>query len=885
MKKRNFTLILTLFFVFPFVFNGFQLSVHAYPSVFFEDFTTTTYLDLANTNSSGLGTGTIQNPRVNPNYIDTFATLGATTDFVIAGDVGYAACGSLGIQIIDITNPQELTSITSYATTNAIKISLVGNIAFIADQEGGLQIVDISDPTSPTNITRCCSEYLINDIIIEGDYAFLSAHSNGLLVVDISDPSNPSLASSFDTLGTAYNIDLSGNLIYLADFTQGVCIIDITNPMMPVSLANYTGTVATDVAIDGNYAYIAADVSGLTVINITNPAIPTFINSYSTSRATAVTINGNYVYIADFTEGVVIIDITNPSVLSGGGIYNTPGYARRVTIFGEYVYVSDWGEGIQILQIRDLTTIASVGSETYARDSANDIFVDGNYAYLAETYNDLIVIDISDPTQPLKVGNWTFEDPTDNFRSFGISVAGDYAYLCTDSLIGGDGGLYVIDVSDPTNPSYVSSVTSVPSLVDIDISGDVCYVTSYNNGVYSMNITDPTNPTILDSLNPPGSERRIDVDGDLLFLSSENGGLKILDVSDPSNMIYNSSWSFQPSNAQFRDVRIDGDICYIADYNNRIFIVDIADPSNPKHISNYTLSIPTGIGIEGDLVFVSKDGYGFSVLNVSDPLSIDELGSYSIGSQAKAVAPIGSYCYIVGFNGLNVAEIYSHYAKKFQQRSITQSGNILTLGADEVVVSARFLLNEYTLPAGSISKYVSADNGVTWEHVGGGSTVFFGTPGTTLIWRIVLYSATPLSTPTVSEIQIEYEVRLKDIDLIQPSDSLTTNDTTPELSWVSLSNASEYWVQVDSSGNWSTLKVNVTVSDSPYTITATLPDGVYYWRVAAIDGNGDLGVWSDVWSFTVDTTPVISEYSIGHYLLLFTSIVSIVVIYVRRKQK
>ncbi|MHA1591135.1 MAG: Ig-like domain-containing protein, partial [Candidatus Heimdallarchaeaceae archaeon] len=51
---------------------------------------------------------------------------------------------------------------------------------------------------------------------------------------------------------------------------------------------------------------------------------------------------------------------------------------------------------------------------------------------------------------------------------------------------------------------------------------------------------------------------------------------------------------------------------------------------------------------------------------------------------------------------------------------------------------------------------------------------------------------------------------------------------------------------------FSTQVVNALVGTTSYT-TAALPDGTYYWRVTAIDSQGDAGKRSSVWHYTIDT--------------------------------
>ncbi|MEM5773584.1 MAG: hypothetical protein AAGU05_01180, partial [Anaerolineaceae bacterium] len=90
--------------------------------------------------------------------------------------------------------------------------------------------------------------------------------------------------------------------------------------------------------------------------------------------------------------------------------------------------------------------------------------------------------------------------------------------------------------------------------------------------------------------------------------------------------------------------------------------------------------------------------------------------------------------------------------------------------------------------------------------------------------------------------------------LTAPAAGASTNDTTVDLSWKTVTNGQVYQLQLSKSSTFGTLLVNETLAAGviAYT-TAELADGLYYWRVRGIDEVGVNGAWSAARSFTVDT--------------------------------
>ncbi|MDP8240185.1 MAG: hypothetical protein P9X24_13935 [Candidatus Hatepunaea meridiana] len=78
-------------------------------------------------------------------------------------------------------------------------------------------------------------------------------------------------------------------------------------------------------------------------------------------------------------------------------------------------------------------------------DKARDLFVRGDYAYVATELSGLQILDISNPENPELVGYWD-DNP---LEAQCVYVSGDYAYI-TD---GKQSGLRIIDISDPENPT------------------------------------------------------------------------------------------------------------------------------------------------------------------------------------------------------------------------------------------------------------------------------------------------------------------------------------------------------------------------------------------------------------------------------------------------
>jgi len=96
--------------------------------------------------------------------------------------------------------------------------------------------------------------------------------------------------------------------------------------------------------------------------------------------------------------------------------------------------------------------------------------------------------------------------------------------------------------------------------------------------------------------------------------------------------------------------------------------------------------------------------------------------------------------------------------------------------------------------------------------------------------------------------------------LISPSNGSTVTDATPILDWSDVSDSSgvTYSLSITNDAGFVSIVLEKSgLMFSTYELTSgeALPAGTYYWRVRAVDGVGNVGSWSENWSFTVSAAP------------------------------
>jgi hypothetical protein len=282
------------------------------------------------------------------------------------------------------------------------------------------------------------------------------------------------------------------------------------------------------------------------------------------------------------------------------------------------------------------------------------IAVTGSYAYIT-SFNDgaIYVYDISNPASPQEVGA-----ESGGGNSLGVAVAGSFA------IVGGNGRVTAVDISNPAIPTTSGQLILSSSLLGCDEEGlvfklDVSGNHAFAPGECGLHILDISAlPTIerLALFNTPGRAYDVDVVGTLAYVADGPGGLRIINVADPATPI--EVGHIQTSGSA-RGVFIEGNRAYLGLDPGGLAIIDISNPSAPAMLGVFEGTC-TDVAVTGRVAAGRMGESTFSrvinLIDVSNSMSPQLLGSDSF-SQATNLAIQGDYLFVVGTQGLRVLDI------------------------------------------------------------------------------------------------------------------------------------------------------------------------------------------------------------------------------------
>ena len=348
------------------------------------------------------------------------------------------------------------------------------------------------------------------------------------------------------------------------------------------------------------------------------------------------------------------------------GNFSDGGYLEDVFVSGDIAYVADRHQGLEIINVSDPYNPSLLGKydDDKVFQTARAIYVSNDIAYIAEGYDGLNIVDVSDPTNPTllsKFANQSF--PNTEYEYWDVKVSGGVAYATIFNANGYDnyyGGLDIINVSDPTNPTLLGKFGDVyNSSKDVFLYGTIAYIA--DDGLEIIDVSDPVNPIELGQYVPyAGYSSALCVSESIVYLAAGTNGIDIIDVSDPHNPIKLGGFD---DGGDSWDIDIFDGIAYVSDGNGGFEIIDVSDPQNPAKLGEFNDGGDVvNAFILGGIAYLADKYEGLKIIDIGfecgEWLTPTEIGSFKNEGFSTGVFVSGDYAYLAdAWYGLDIINV------------------------------------------------------------------------------------------------------------------------------------------------------------------------------------------------------------------------------------
>ena len=372
-------------------------------------------------------------------------------------------------------------------------------------------------------------------------------------------------------------------------------------------------------------------------VSLASPPVDTFITTgtptfYWHSSDVAVRYQLQVSSSDNFIDKTIDIETVDTSYTTQSELANGS-YFWRVRGQNQDSVRGDWSDAeIWTFHKSDYVNYMELVSSINTVGIAQDVFVRGDTAYVADGQADLTVMNVIDRHSPFIIRN--IDTIADDFaKDVYVAPADTFPFVFVADM---DAHVQVINMADTIFPEYASfAQQNIEDIHGTYISDTLYIFAARSKGVSPANFSYyriiydpfPTNISQIYSMDLPADANGIFADSQYSYIADGVAGLIIVDHSDILNPVQISSLDLTGSALS---VWVEGDYAYVAADRAGIFTVDVTDKYNPLMATQINTSGRTkDVHVVGDYAFIADGSGGLKVIDVSVPDSAHFVAAYN----------------------------------------------------------------------------------------------------------------------------------------------------------------------------------------------------------------------------------------------------------------
>lgn len=334
-------------------------------------------------------------------------------------------------------------------------------------------------------------------------------------------------------------------------------------------------------------------------------------------------------------------ELRAPVSVSAGRELAKPG---KIYFKGSTMFVNEYREGIHVV---DLTDPSDPKMAAFIEIPGNvDMAIRDNLLY-ADSYVDLVIIDITDPASPAGsdrveglfeyiLPEYDYNYPLDEIDEDKGVVTGFVVREITREIqqhhypwpvfYGYEDASPLSQATGGTSSGHSYGVGG--SMARFLTHEEYLYALESNYMLKTIRLPEGEKPVVENEQYLWGNIETIFITGGYMYIGSSNG-MHILDLREPSAPLKLSTYQHVTA---CDPVVVDGDLAYVTlragnacgGDLNLLEVIDISDKYNPERMASFSMTGPYGLGISGGILYVCEGEHGLKVFDATDPHHITD---------------------------------------------------------------------------------------------------------------------------------------------------------------------------------------------------------------------------------------------------------------------
>ena len=510
---------------------------------------------------------------------------------VVTGNLVYAPDSVAGLQIIDISNPQEPAVRPPYQIPGykILDMAISKNWAAVLINPYGyatnksIRILDLTNPLFPVSFAPVSNLTSIGDedfsVTADSSLLFISGNSDGMNIFDLSNPAQAQKIISYNPAsGSLSNIIAQDTLVYVYGQDSNVYCFTISDPVYPVLLGSYMANqVLTGMAVAGRFLYCATDSDKLFTVDLHNPPYYQVLDSSSLPGAlTGLTVDNGKMYGILDNQGLIEFDISDSARPALCGKSQVCACNRAdISVSNGHAYVQTQDSALEVLSLKSPLQPQTLDSVKVARTGSLRPAIATSSQYLFAAADSLIqIFSLGDPDLPQTLGSYNAH-----------AIVSSFAFLDTILAVGCDSIMQLVDIQDPARPQICGTYNAYDRIKGMALYSNAAFITA-NSVIEIVNISNLQKPFFVDNINAVTGLSKILIAGHYLYTLKGYNTIEFLDIGNPFAPC--SVGAYTSSAARINGFALNGINAVILE-SSVAHLLDISHPSSPAITNTYKL--------------------------------------------------------------------------------------------------------------------------------------------------------------------------------------------------------------------------------------------------------------------------------------------------------
>ncbi len=461
--------------------------------------------------------------------------------FAVGGEYVYAANSTdLRIEIISIADEKNPTWVKSIFYSYSPYDVMLYDDHLYAVCSGQILKYQLTDPVFPTLVDTYDASPVRN--IQVRDTLLYVGDSRGLRICTFAGPGNLDTLDAYEARWASRIVVTADNLVLIPESSHGFTILDASDPLTISPLCSYSHEIydIRGLAVKGNHAYVGNifnvlygdDRIGLYVLDVSDGEAPELVRKEAVGDVLYedIYIHDTLLISLGFPRACIysIADPAQPELLSQY-THEFNQQPLNCDIVDTLMYLVSCGEWLEVLSIADPTNPRLIGSAKPEGEfiCGRSVHVSGSLAYILSVeifvngygIAGIYTYDLANLEVPLYTDYFPLADGfIDGMGGMQLARHGDYLFLTT-----GEAGLSILDVTDARHPDFAATFAPEGEMIKaLGLKRNYAFICGWSS-IYVLDVSDVTDPEMVQVVPLPGNPHEIAIQNEWLYITTATG--------------------------------------------------------------------------------------------------------------------------------------------------------------------------------------------------------------------------------------------------------------------------------------------------------------------------------------------------------------------------